>query len=97
MNTKSGEGMRARNQLCLAHIEWESQEMKVHLAAQAISASLADALEFCHMDLGHEAFLGSGLLLQFLRVFDRLFDILHSRNPLVTNFKAPLRWATRHL
>lgn len=91
------EGLRAGNRLRLAHTDWESQKMKVHLAAQTISSSVADALEFCQEDLGLKTFSGSGPLVKFLRLFDRLFDILNSRNPLAKNFKAPLRWTTRHL
>ena len=30
-------------------------------------------------------------MVQFIRVFDHLFDVLNSRNPLARNFKAPIR------
>ena len=41
------EGLRLGNKLKLAHIKLEQQKMKVDLAAQALSASVADAIEYC--------------------------------------------------
>ncbi|XP_064470498.1 venom metalloproteinase antarease TserMP_A-like [Ornithodoros turicata] len=61
--------------------------MKVNLAAQTLSASIADALEFCDQDLNIASFQGCEATVSFLRRFDRLFDILNSRNPLAKNFK----------
>ena len=67
--------------------------MKVNLAAQALSSSVADALEYCEGKLKMPQFKGCGPTVQFIRVFDRLFDVLNSRNPLARNFKAPIRKA----
>ena len=39
------EGLRLGNKLKTAHIEWRQQKMKVNLAAQALSSSVADAIE----------------------------------------------------
>ena len=41
------EGLRLGNKLKLAHIKLEQQKMKVDLAAQTLSASVADAIEYC--------------------------------------------------
>ena len=41
------EGLRLGNKLRAAHIQWWQQKMKVNLAAQALSSSVADALEYC--------------------------------------------------
>lgn len=65
--------------------------MKVHLAVQALSASVADALDFCEQTLKLPQFRGAGATAKFVRVFDHLFDLLNSRNPLGKSYKAPLR------
>ena len=65
--------------------------MKVNLAAQALRSSVADALEYCQGKLKLPQFQGCGPTAQFICVFDHLFDVLNSRNPLASNFKAPIR------
>ncbi|KAM7311771.1 hypothetical protein ISCGN_008678 [Ixodes scapularis] len=75
----------------------ERQKMKVNLAAQAISSSVADALEFCNIDLKDRTFADSEATVKLIRIFDKLFDMMNSRNPVAKNFKAPLRMSTHHL
>ena len=41
------EGVRLGNKLKLSHIQWWQQKMKVNLAAQTFSASVADAISYC--------------------------------------------------
>ena len=48
--------------------------MKVNLAAQALSSSIADALEYCEGKLKLPQFQACGPTVKFIRVFDRLFD-----------------------
>ena len=93
---QEAEGLRAANKLRTAHIEWTRQKMKVNLATQVLSSSVANALEFC-LKLDLPQFKGCEATIQFLRTFDRLFDILNSRNPLAKNFKAPMRMHNRNL
>ena len=38
------EGLRLANKLRSTHIDWKSQKMKVHLAAQTLSSSFADTI-----------------------------------------------------
>ena len=85
------EGLRLGNKLKMAHIKWKQQKMKVNLAAQAFSSSVADAIEYCTQDLKMHQFEGSEATVKFIRIFDHLFDILNSRNPLAKGFKSPLR------
>jgi hypothetical protein len=85
------EGLRLDNKLKMAHIKWKQQRMKVNLAAQAFSSSVADAIEYCANELKLPQFQGSEATVKFLRTFDRLFDILNSRNPLAKGYKSPLR------
>ena len=86
------QGLRLANKLRAAHIDWKQQKMKVNLAAQSLSSSVADALEYCEGKL-HEMpqFKGCGPTVKFIRTFDRLFDVLNARNPKPNNFKAPIR------
>ena len=85
------EGLRLGNKLRMAHIKWKQQKMKVNLAAQAFSSSVADAIEYCTQELKMPQFQGSEATVKFIRTFDHLFDILNSRNPLAKGFKSPLR------
>jgi len=41
------EGLRLGNELKLSHIQWWQQKLKVNLAAQTFSASVADAIDYC--------------------------------------------------
>ena len=91
------EGLRLGNKLKKAHIQWKQQKMKVNLAAQSLSASVADAIEFCAATLKLPQFQGSEATVKFLHPFDHLFDILNSRNPLAKGYKAPLRESNKHV
>lgn len=85
------EGLRLGNKLKMAHIQWWQQKMKVNLAAQALSSSIADAIEYCSDELKYPQFQGCEATVKFIRLFDRLFDILNSRNPLTKGYKSPLQ------
>ncbi|CAB3985600.1 Hypothetical predicted protein [Paramuricea clavata] len=47
---QESEGLHLANKLRSAHIKWKPQKMKVNLAAQALSSSVADALEYCEAE-----------------------------------------------
>ena len=85
------EGLRLGNKLKLAHIRWQQQKMKVNLAAQTFSSSVADAMEYCCNVLKLTQFQGCEATVKFIRLFDRLFDILNSRNPCAGGYKSALR------
>ena len=84
------EGLKLGNKLSNHHIHFINQKMKVKLAAQVLSASVADAIEFCDLDLNVSEFKGSKATVEFLRNFNDLFDILNSRNLKHFGFKQPL-------
>ena len=65
------EGVHAANKLHKAHIEWQQMKMKVKLAAQTFSASVADALEFCDQDLQLADFQGCAATVRFIRLIDQ--------------------------
>src|SRR5688572_2750174 len=85
------EGLKAANKLKRSHIEWYQQKMKVSLAAQCMSRSVANALEFLGQDLGLPQFADVAPTVAFIRVIDRLFDILNSKNRFEKEFKSVLR------
>ena len=88
---QENEGLHLGNKLKTAHIMWNNQKMKVNLAAQTLSSSVADALELCANDLKLTQFQGCDATLRFIRIVDHLFDVLNSRNPIAKGYKAPLR------
>lgn len=85
------EGLRLGNKLKFAHIKWQQQKMKVDHAAQSLSSSVADAIEYCTNVLKLPQFKGSEATVKFIRTIDHLFDILNSRNPCAKGYKARLR------
>ena len=64
--------------------------MKVRLAAQTFSSSVADALAFLQKNNDPD-FQGVDGTIKFIRVVDRLFDLLNSRSPNGKGFKSPMR------
>ena len=88
---QESEGVHMANKLRSAHINWHQQKMKVNLAAQSLSSSVADALDYCFDQLEMDAFSHCQATTKLIRTFDHLFDVLNSRNLLSKNFKAPLR------
>ena len=44
---QESEGLHLANKLRPAHVNWKPQKMKVNLAVQALSSSVAHALEYC--------------------------------------------------
>ena len=70
------EGLRAANRLKHNNIEWFQQKMKVSLAAQVLSRSVASAFELVSKDLCLPQFADADDTVAFIRIVDRLFDAL---------------------
>ena len=87
---QSKEGIHAANKLKKHHIEWKQQKMKVKLAAQTLSQSVADALDFCENKLKLKEFQGCGPTINFIQFIDKSFDLLNSRSFIGKNYKAPI-------
>ena len=94
---QESEGLRLANKLRPAHIKWKQQKMKVKLASQAFSASVADAIEYCNKVLGLPQFAGSEATVRFIRLFDHLFDVLNSRSCVGKGFKRGLSASTKYI
>jgi hypothetical protein len=71
--------------------------MKVKLATQVLSTSVADAIDFCREDLRLPEFAGSKATTEFIRIFDALFDVFNSQNFMGKRFKAPLKEENEHI
>jgi len=64
--------------------------MKVKLASQLLSQSVADALRFCKDVLKLNEFSGAGAIIQFIEMFNIAFDILNSRSINCVGYKKAL-------
>ena len=85
------EGLKMANKLSFNHIKFERHKMNVRLAAQTLSSSVADAIEFLDVGMKNQKFQNSSGTVKFVRTIDRLFDMLNSRNPVGKGYKQPLR------
>lgn len=61
------------------HIHYEKNKMKVKLAVQVLSNSVADSIEKLMND-GYEDFQGAEATVKFIRKFNRLFDVMKLRH-----------------
>lgn len=84
------EKLKFANNLSDNHICFQNRKMKVSLAAQTLSSSVANALEFLEQN-NHPNFQGAGPTIYFLRQIDKLFDILNSKNIFGRGYKQPIR------
>lgn len=78
------------NKLTNRHIEFKNEIMKVKLATQLMSRSVAKAIQFCQ-DLKIPEFHNSDATIRFLVLINDLFDLLNSRNLKDPGFKKPLQ------
>ncbi len=69
--------------------------MKVSLAAWTLSSSVAAATNFLNNGFQLQQFKGSESTVEFIRMVDRLFDILNSRSPVAKGFKQLLCLSTQ--
>ncbi|CAI6361435.1 unnamed protein product [Macrosiphum euphorbiae] len=63
--------------------------MSVPLAVQVLSSSVADALQF--LQTCNNNFNNVTATIEFIRIFDRLFDIMNARNSFGKGFKSPMK------
>ena len=88
-NIQAQEGLNLANKLSANHIKFHNHKMKVSLAAQTLSSSVADAIEF--LDLTQHLSSNSKGTTKFIRTIDQLFDMLNSRSPIGKGSKKPLK------
>ncbi|CAH2091914.1 unnamed protein product [Euphydryas editha] len=90
------EGLKLKNKLTRVHVDFFGKKMNVKLAAQVLSSSVADAIDYLR-SIGHPSFAGSEATVEYLRYLDRLFDILNAKNPVGVGFKSPLHLQNKHV
>lgn len=74
------EGLHLANKLSKAHIYFQKQNMKVRLATQLFSSSVADALEHCRTTLKMQEFEGCEGTVNFINIMNDVFDFLNSHS-----------------
>ena len=84
------EGLKFGNKLSDKHLHISRYKMKVSVAAQTLSSSVADAIQFLMLS-GHPAFQNAEATIKFIRIIDKLFDLLNARNPHAKGYKQALR------
>lgn len=81
------------NKLTKEHMQWASKKMNVRLAAQTLSSSVADALEFLKDEC--EDFEGVDGTIKYIRIINDIFDIMNSTTSgKEVGFKKPLSMST---
>jgi len=91
LDVQEESGIRAANKLTVNHIQFNKHKMKVKLAAQVFSNSVADALDFLRDDMNDVDQTGNEATVRFFRVIDQLFDFLNCHSPFGSGPKGPLR------
>lgn len=67
-------GFKLGNKIGTAHINWKGNSMKVKLAVQTLSSSVADALQYLKQT--SDDFKNYGPTIQFIRIIDDIFYLL---------------------
>ena len=96
LKVQNEHGLSLANKLTERHINFHGQKMKVSLATQVFSKSVADSLRFLHSQYV-PGFCDSNVLVtaDFLEFFNNLFDIFNSRRLYAYGFSRPLKMATK--
>ncbi|CAK1603182.1 unnamed protein product [Parnassius mnemosyne] len=78
------------NKLTYRHVNYFKNKMKVKLAAQLLSNSVATSIEYCEKNTNIPEFKGANATVNFIRIVNNTFDIFNSRNLLSPGFKKPI-------
>lgn len=78
-------GFKLGNKLSSTHINWKGNAMKVKLAVQTLSSSVAHSL--LYLSQTSIEFENCEATIKFVQVIDEIFDFLNSRNPFAKGFK----------
>ncbi|KAJ8706872.1 hypothetical protein PYW07_012950 [Mythimna separata] len=89
-NLQKNQGLNFANKLSERHINFRNEIMKVKLATQLLSKSVAKALELCEQLLVSSRFNDTAATVEFIEIFNNLFDIFNSRSFEIFGFKKPI-------
>ena len=84
------DNLHLANKLKTKHVQWQRHKMNVKVAVQALSSSVADAIDFLREDLKITEFAGSARTTEFIRTIDKLFDFMNSKTPQGKGYKQPM-------
>ncbi|KAJ8720540.1 hypothetical protein PYW08_006005 [Mythimna loreyi] len=87
---QTNQGLNFANRLTQRHLNFRNEIMKVKLATQLLSRSVANALQVCEETLRSSNFKDSGPTKDFIILFNDLFDIFNSRARDKFGFKKPV-------
>lgn len=80
------------NKINKTHIQWYKKKMSVAIAAQTLSSSVADSLEFLKSE--RDAFKDVDGTVKYIRVINNVFDVMNStekgKDPATKQFKRPI-------
>ncbi len=89
------ENLKLANKLTSCHVFYKKKKMNVSSAAQTVSSRVADTLQF--LKNTDEEFVNAGATIEFLRIFDRLFDVMNARSVFSGGYKSPMTWKNRYI
>lgn len=87
LDLKEKQGLHMAHKITKSHIMYETQKMKVRLATQLLSSSVADALEHCRSSLLFKEFQDCDGTINFINILNNVFDILNSHSIRPPGFK----------
>lgn len=91
VNLQDKVGIHAGTKIRDRHINYHKEKMKVKLAVQTFSISVADAFEYCCNSLKMDDFKNVEHTAKFCKYINNIFDVLNTRNFLSkSDFKKPL-------
>lgn len=93
---QNSEGLTLANKLRNKHVEFYQNKMKVSLAVQVFSKSVAEALKFASQTLKLEQFKNVSATIDFLLIVNDLFDLCNSKNCLAKGSKAALKLCNKY-
>ena len=94
---QSREQLRCANKLTDKHINFENQKMKVNLATQLFSNSVAKSLKFCREILQNPDFVGSEATEEFVKLMNDIFDFFNSKSPRQFLLQGPMSEKNKHV
>ncbi|KAL4136355.1 hypothetical protein QTP88_007903 [Uroleucon formosanum] len=80
VNLQNESGLHSATKLRNRHIYYFREKMKVKLAVQTFSTSVANAILFCMNDLKLDNFQGADATIEFCLRINNIFDIINTRN-----------------
>lgn len=86
---RNKKGYILAHKLTKKHIQWNRTPMRVHLATETLSNSVADAMEFLKLK-GEKEFANCLPTVRFIRYFNNIFDCLNSKRVSNSKFKTSI-------